>query len=156
MATPTKHSGALVDELRGWASGDYGLEAAVDLLAASRVWLHRDDFRAACVRATAAHLVDSLGLARWWLDFEKAAQVADRGTLPASDSERQVLALAASLAGYPSSRPLHDLVTGLDTGNLALVLDAVAHTAGWHEHRATPDSPAGYQHTVTGHMEDTQ
>lgn len=120
----------LVAELRAWAAGDYGIEAAVDLLAAHGAWLDRRDFRDRCVFATDDHLVDEFGLARCWLDLAAAARVANRGELPASGSEIQVLALAAGLAGYPSSRPLGDLIRGLDTGNTRLVLHSVAQTAG--------------------------
>ncbi|MQA06780.1 MAG: hypothetical protein GEV07_30155, partial [Streptosporangiales bacterium] len=82
----------LLAELRTWAAGDYGIEAAVDLLAAHGTWLDRRDFRDACIHTTAAHLVDDFDLPRVWLDFETAAAVADRGRLPASGSELQVLA----------------------------------------------------------------
>lgn len=142
-----------VHELRAWARGDHGVEAAVDLLAAHGHWLRRRDFCDACVIATADHLVAGFDLPLAWLDFETAAVIADQASLPASDSERQILSLAAGLAGYPSKRPLHDLITGLDTSNLARVLDAIAHTAGWHEHRITPAEVAGHSHTVTGHFD---
>lgn len=142
----------LIDELRAWAAGDYGIEAAVDLLAAHHTWLTRPDFRDLCVISTADHLVENFHMPRAWLDFDKAGAIAGGGTLPASSSELQILAIAAGLADAPTSRPLGDLIRGLDTANLALVLDAIAHTGGWHEHRATPDGAVGYRHTVTGHV----
>ncbi|MQA06833.1 MAG: hypothetical protein GEV07_30455 [Streptosporangiales bacterium] len=138
----------LVAELRAWATGDLGLEAAVNLLTAHRSWLARRDFRDTCVVATPGHLVDDFDLARVWLDFAAAARVADGGQLPASDSERQILALAAGLAGYATSRPLHDLITGLDQHNTGLVLDAIAHTAG------RPAASQAYR--VTGSVEEAQ
>lgn len=145
-------SGALTGELRAWAQGDYGIGAAVDLLITHQTWLRRADFRDACLVPTPAHLVDDFALPRVWLDFDKVADIAAGGRFPASSSERQVLAIAAGLADHLTGWSLHDLVTGLDTANLALVLDAIAHTAGWHEHRATPDGPPGHTHTVTGHV----
>lgn len=123
-------------ELRAWAAGSYSDEAAVDLLIGHRVWLARRDFRRACLAAEGGYV---------WFDADLAARIADGDEtvgLPASSSELRVLAIAAHLAGYRGNRSLGDLLTGLDVGNVRLVLDAVAHTAGWHEQ--------GLTHTVTG------
>lgn len=131
----------LAAELRAWAAGSYLDEAAVGLLIAHRVWPARADFRRAC-------LVTDSRFA--WFDGDRAARIADGEeavALPASSSELRVLAIAAHLAGHPGDRPLGELVTGLDDRNTRLVLDAIAHAAGWHEH--------GHTHTVTGHQEAT-
>lgn len=133
----------LITELRAWAAGDYGIEAAVDLLAAHDTWLHRRDFRDACVHATAAQLVADFDLPLVWLDFDAAAHLADHGTVPASGSEMQVLAIAAELAGSPCSRPLGDLLRGFDHANTTRVLDAIAHATGHHDHPA--QMPRGQQ-----------
>lgn len=145
MTTPPTDHRTLVADLRAWAKGDYRTEAAVDLLAAHHVWLHRPDFTDRCVHTTDTQLVDA-GLPRVWVDIDETGRVAGGGpgSLPASMSELQVLALAASLANAPVDRPLHDLLSGLDDRNIALVLDAVAHAAGWHE--------TGHTHTTTGHL----
>ncbi|MQA16948.1 MAG: hypothetical protein GEV09_23295 [Pseudonocardiaceae bacterium] len=126
----------LSGELRAWAAGSYRDEAAVELLIAHRVWLARRDFRRACLTADGGYA---------WFDADRAARIADGDetvALPASSSELRVLAIAAHLAGCPGGRSLGDLLTGLDASNVRLVLDAVAHTAGWHEQ--------GLTHTVTG------
>ncbi|MQA06843.1 MAG: hypothetical protein GEV07_30510 [Streptosporangiales bacterium] len=120
----------LVAELRAWAAGDYGIEAAVDLLAAHGHWLARRDFRDACLHATAEHLVTDFDLPQVWLGFDTAAAIADHGRVPASGSELQMLAVAVELAGYSTSRPLGDLLRGLDDANTGHVLDAIAHAAG--------------------------
>ena len=143
MTTTPHHT--LAAQLRAWASGDYRIEAAVDLLIAHGSWLRRGDFLAACVHVTDPVLA-AVGLPARWLDFDEAAHIAQGGpaSLPASDSELQVLGIAASLADAHHDQSLHDLLTGLDDRNVALVLDALAHAAGWHETNTT--------YTVTGHV----
>lgn len=139
------HHDTLAAQLRAWASGDHRIEAAVDLLIAHQSWLRRGDFLAACVHATDPDLV-TIGLPARWLNFDEAAHIAQGGpaSLPASDSELQVLGIAASLADAHHDRSLHDLLTGLDDRNIALVLDAIAHAAGWHQ--------TDNAYTVTGHV----
>jgi hypothetical protein len=58
-----------------------------------------------------------------------------------SGGERRVLAIAASLTGEPGTAvTLDDVLSGLDRDTLAVVLAAVAHAAGTHDHsRLTPD-----------------
>lgn len=52
----------------------------------------------------------------------------------AASGELQILAAAVSLAGEEvRAYDLGNLVTGLDTTNVTLLLDAVAHAAGWHQ-----------------------
>ena len=60
-----------------------------------------------------------------------------------SSGELAVLLLAASLAGVEAGS-LRDLTAGLGPNALALVLDAIAHRAGWHE--------TGRSHRTTGRL----
>ncbi|MQA06646.1 MAG: hypothetical protein GEV07_29405 [Streptosporangiales bacterium] len=130
---------ALTAALRAWAAGSYRDEAAVELLIAHRAWLARRDFRRACLCAEGGYA---------WLDADRAARIADgdeTAALPASSGELRILAIVAQLAGQLGSRPLGELVTGLDGHNMRLVLDAIAHASGWHER--------GDRHLVTGHLD---
>ena len=111
--------------LRAWARGLYPLEAAVEVLLAHRGWLHRTDFR------RAALWISDDGPSFIGIDWAAVATFAGRA--PASGSEIAMLCVAASLAGQDVHRPLGDLLSGLDQTNTAIVLHAIAHTAGWHE-----------------------
>lgn len=135
--------------LRAWAAGIYAGEAAVELLITHDVWLRRRDFRDRCVIACEPW-DDEPAMAA--LDWSAVAGVVDPAGsiqpgehLPASSSEKAVLALVASLAGAPLRQSLRDLITGLDETNTRLVLHAIARAAGWHDH----DTSA----TVTGRFD---
>lgn len=123
----------LEDALWRSARGLYPAEAAVLLLARALdgTWLRR---------------LDGAGLIEW----DEPDQDDPRGPryarirwgeaadhpFGASGGETRVLRLACSLAGAaPIS--LGDAVTGLDRTNLALVLAAIAHANGSHEHKDT-------------------
>jgi hypothetical protein len=69
------------------------------------------------------------GQVRAWIDF--AAIPEEVG--PLSGGERRFLMLAASLA-EDVPVVLGDLVSGLDRENLDLVLAAIAHAGGSHQH----------------------
>lgn len=103
------------DELREWARGLLPLEAATELLirtgwaAAGYAWFRREDDGSV------------------WIDFESIPE--QIGAL--SGSEQRVLRIAASL-GADSPIILGDELTGLDRTTTALVLAAIAHTAGVH------------------------
>ncbi len=59
-----------------------------------------------------------------------------RGTLTVgSGSDNRVLRIAASLCELGVPVDLADAVTGLDRHNLALVLVALSHANGAHEHK---------------------
>jgi hypothetical protein len=95
-------------ERSGWAQG-----AAVELVVSEGSWLSRSELRAA-VEA--------------WDDGELCALIDwDQVRLdgPASAGELRILELARSLAGVAGSRPLCDLVSGLDERNLTRVLLSV-------------------------------
>lgn len=118
--------------LRAWARGGYAAEAAVELL----------------IRGLDGRLVSrdrpwvrSNPEARWyWLD--PGAIASEAGGL--SGGERRLLAVAGALL---DGLPLPDLgatLAALDRDNLALVLAAMAHAGGSHEHverRLTAEGP---------------
>lgn len=112
---------ALAAGLRAHARGDYGTEAAVDLLIGHRRWLERPDFLDALVLTDRERHRTPLAWICW---PQVPAFLADA---PCSSSEARILRLAASLAGTDPARPLSDLLTGLDDSNTALVAGAIAH-----------------------------
>lgn len=105
--------------LRAWAKGMYTLTAAAELLIRcgspllSGPWVEYDPERD-----------------RYWFNTETVAEEA--GYL--SGGERRVLDIAASLANDDRLVALGDVVSGLDRKHLELVLAAIAHAAGSHEH----------------------
>lgn len=111
---------AVVDSLREWAAGLYGLEAAVELLVRFNdgrllhgSWIEHDAERE-----------------HHWFSADMVPE--DAGVL--SGGERRVLAIAASLAEPTLAKVgLGDLLTGLDRDALDLVLAAIAHAGGSHE-----------------------
>lgn len=114
------------DDLRAWAKGSYTTEAGTELLlrafggrfaAKGNPWIHTSETPAG------PHQVQA------WVDFASIPEEA--GAL--SGGERRFLLLAASLAeNVPVV--LGDLVPGLDRENLDLVLAAIAHAGGSHQH----------------------
>jgi hypothetical protein len=108
-----------------WAKGWLPTEAAAELLISHQGWLLREDFLQVAVEV-------------WWepfrgrhvaaVDFAAAAE-AVQGVLPCSDGERQVLLVAASIAGgIPVD--LREAALCMDAGNAALAARAVCHAAG--------------------------
>lgn len=114
------------DDLRAWAKGSYTTVAATELLirafggwaaAPGNPWIH------------ASATTPEGYLERAWIDFEAIPE--NVGAL--SGGERRVLMIAASIAeNVPVV--LGDVVPGLDRNNLSLVLAALAHAGGSHEH----------------------
>jgi hypothetical protein len=122
-------SSPISDGLRGWARGLYPAEAAVELLlrcfggrfaGPGWPWLQAD------------------ARGGWWLDPDVLD--AESGVL--SSGEQSMLAVVASLAGGPRV-DLADVVTGLDRVNLELVLAAVSHAGGSHDHSYLRHGPDG-------------
>ncbi|ADX75348.1 hypothetical protein Asphe3_42830 (plasmid) [Pseudarthrobacter phenanthrenivorans Sphe3] len=114
------------DDLRAWARGSYTTEAATELL------LKAFGGRFAEVGnpwAQAATTTEEGYREHAWIDF--AAIPEQAGAL--SGGERRFLMLAASLA-EDVPVVLGDLVSGLDRENLDLVLAAIAHACGSHQH----------------------
>jgi hypothetical protein len=109
------------DELRAWAKGSYTLEAATELLLRAfggryartgHPWVRQEDTEGSV-----------------WIDFTAVPEHLDG----LSGGERRFLLLAASLAeDVPVA--LGDVIPGLDRGNLDLVLAAIAHAGGSHQH----------------------
>jgi len=113
------------------AVGDYAAEAAVLLLANDGYWPDRLG-AAAMVTVETEPVGGQLWARIEWAELDAA--LAD-GRLPASREELAVLRVAASLAdGRPVD--LADVAVTLDRRTLGLVLAALAHAAGSHEHRA--------------------
>ncbi|CCG04788.1 hypothetical protein [Blastococcus saxobsidens] len=111
------------------ALGDYSDEAAILLLITSGHWLPQLHHAGLI---TLDGNVDGDGL--WahiaWPGLDGAVGI---GTITGSSSQRRVLQAAASIAdGHPID--LGDLAAGLDRRALTLVLAAIAHAAGSHEH----------------------
>ena len=111
---------ALVAALHEHVAGINAQTAAVELLTAHRVWLPRADFAPFLQhgRCHATHL--PMAAIRW-----RAAHTAlQRGQLPCSGSEADVLRIAASLAaGVPIS--LRHVLGNLDQHNIAHVIQAI-------------------------------
>jgi hypothetical protein len=104
----------LAEQLCEHALGVNADYAAVDLLANHAVWLHRADF------APFIHRGEPTAAIRW-----RAAHTAlQRGQLPCSGSEANVLRISASLAvGIPIS--LRHVLGCLDHRNIAHVVRAI-------------------------------
>lgn len=113
----------LEDAVRAWAEGIYSTEAGVELLIRQgkairkgAPWL--DEFepigdRPRMVAINVDELLDGTG---GW-----------------SGGERRIVRIAASLLGGPAVE-LHEDLPGLDRAALHLVLAAIAHANGSHEH----------------------
>lgn len=110
---------ARAEGLRAWAKGMHTLVAAAELLIRSGPplltgpWVEHDPERG-----------------RYWFNVEAVTE--DGGHL--SGGERRVLDLAAALASDDHPVALGDAVSGIDRKHLTLVLAAIAHAAGSHEH----------------------
>jgi hypothetical protein len=101
------------------------LVAAVELLIGHRFWLSGSDFVGLFVELDA----HPDGTVAAFVDWEAAATGLRRGRLVCSDSQGQVLTIAASLAeDIPVG--LRDALGGLDPANLALVAQAVLRAGG--------------------------
>jgi hypothetical protein len=114
------------------AVGDYSAEAAVLLLVNSGHWLPQ--LQAAGLIAIALD-GDPDGGGPWaavqWTDLDGALRA---GAISGSGVQLRVLRAAAGIAeGHPVD--LGDLAAGLDRPALILLLAALAHAAGSHEHR---------------------
>ena len=126
--------------LRAHAKGDYPTEAAVELLIRSDVWLRRQGFRVACVQTwgpTTDHPHHQVGACIKWTTVGEALTAYAAGQGPewlgvCSGGERRLIQIAHDLAAGPMAE-----VGSLDRGNVALVLGAVSHAAGVHEHADT-------------------
>ena len=113
-------AGEAVSGLRTWGRGMYATEAAVELLVRS--------FGGRFADAGQPWIRHRPG--GYWLDTDALAEMS--GGL--SSGERRVLAVVKALA---SDRPLDDLpdvLVGVDREQLTLILAALSHAAGSHQH----------------------
>jgi hypothetical protein len=122
------------------AVGDYALEAAVLLLVESGHWLPRLQSAGLVAIALDGDADEGPWAAVQWGDLDQALRT---GVLTGSSGQRRLLRAAAGLAdGQPVD--LADLTAGVDRAELTLLLAALAHAAGSHEHRDDADgSPLG-------------
>jgi hypothetical protein len=125
------------------AVGDYAAEAAVLVLANSGHWLPQ--LQAAGL-ITIALDGDAADGGPWaavqWGDLDRALR---RGSVTGSGGQLRLLRAAASLADGQAV-DLADLTAGLDRAELRLLLAAVSHAAGSHEHHAVVHDAEGVPH----------
>lgn len=112
---------SIEDALRTGAKGIYPTEAAVELLIR---WGRAPLNRARWVQR------DEHNEGRAYLDVDTMLE--DTGAY--SSSERRVVAIIASLYSAEHPVALEDVVSGIDRPNMALVLAALAHANGSHQH----------------------
>lgn len=109
--------------LRAWACGSYGDEAAVELLIRSfdgRFALPGSPWVAPRTRPD-----------EYWLD----AEAINPATGQLSGGEQRVLAVVAALAGnQPLERNLAEVMSGVDRGHQTIILAALSHAGGSHQH----------------------
>jgi hypothetical protein len=125
------------------AVGDYGLEAAVLLLANSAHWLPRLQAAGLITIALDGDAVDDGPWAAvQWAELDPAVRT---GVICGTGGQLRLLRAAAGLAeGQPVD--LADLTAGLDRAELTLLLAALAHAAGSHEHREVHRDTDGVPH----------
>ncbi|WP_369140819.1 hypothetical protein [Modestobacter versicolor] len=113
------------------AVGDYALEAAVLLLADSGHWLPRLQSAGLVAIALDGDADEGPWAAVQWGELDAALSA---GVITGSSGQLRLLRAAAGLAdGQPVD--LADLTAGVDRAELTLLLAALAHAAGSHEHR---------------------
>ncbi|MGR6924272.1 hypothetical protein ACU635_59265 [[Actinomadura] parvosata] len=106
------------------ATGLPSVQAGVELLIDTGIWLHRPDFVEQFIT-----IDTSVATALAFIDWEAAIAALDAGRLPCSGGERAVLRIAAGMSGgIPLD--LRDALTSLDRINLALTATAVEQAAG--------------------------
>ncbi len=116
-------------QLRAWAKGLYGLEAATELL------IRGFNGRFADPGCPWVHPTAS----GHWIDFDAIPELL--GTL--SGGEQRFLKIAAALDDGDTMVNLGRCLAGLDRRHVQLVLAAVAHASGTHEHQEIAFGPDG-------------
>lgn len=119
------------DELRDWAKGRYTTEAATELLIRA--------FDGRFARAGSPWIETSQEYGNSWINFEAIPDTVGG----VSGGERRFLLIAASIADVGVSVELGDVIPGLDRKVLDLVLAAIAHAGGSHEHSGFVYDEAG-------------
>ena len=121
--------GDLAGLLRAHAAGRLADTAAVDLLITHRHWLTRPAFTGRFVHAVTATDGHPVGAFIDWHAAVTAVTAVDRGELPCSGSEADVLRIAASL-GAGTQISLRDVLGGLDRTNITAVTAAITAANG--------------------------
>jgi hypothetical protein len=122
---------ALAAALYEHAAGSLAEAAAVNLVIAHEVWLHRRDFQEEFLRARSCHPTCAPTVAIRW----KAAIAAlSQGRLPCSGSEANLLRIAASLGSDLPVRPRR-VLGNFDGRTITLITDAVTAANGTQPHR---------------------
>jgi len=116
-------------QLRAWAKGNYGMEAAVELLIRGSNGRFADPGCPWVHPTTSGH----------WIDFD--AIPAQIGAL--SGGEQRFLQIAAALNDGDTTVNLGRCLAGLDRQHVHLVLAAVAHASGTHEQEEIAFQPDG-------------
>jgi hypothetical protein len=110
----------LVEALHEHAVGITAATAAIDLVAAHRVWLTRPDFASFIQHGRCQSTGAPMATIRWRAAITALAQ----GRLPCSSSEADILRIGASLgAGVPAR--LRDVLGCLDHRTIAHVIRAI-------------------------------
>ena len=126
MTAPTNQA---YQRLRAWAAGDLALEAATELM----------------ITASYGRFVQ----AEWpWMHPTVHGQWIDFSTIPVqigalSGGEQRFLQIAAALDDGETTVNLGRCLAGLDRQHVHLVLAAVAHAAGTHQHQQLTFRPDG-------------
>lgn len=110
------------DELRAWAKGSHALVAATELLLRA--------FNGNYAKPGNPWVIKEEDDGNLWINFEAIPE----NLGGQSSGERRFLLIAASLADVGVEVNLGDVLPGLDRKSLDLVLAAVAHAGGSHEH----------------------
>ncbi len=124
------------DQLRSWARGMYTTEAATELL------IRAFDGRFAApgnpwIKPTRHG---------YWIDF--AGMTGQLGAL--AGGEQRLLRMAASIGSEEVTVNLGEEISGLDRATTRLVLAAVAHAAGSHEHTEMVTDPSSGGYVLVG------
>jgi hypothetical protein len=146
LSTATLTPAQLAPMLRCWAASMENVEAGVELLIAHRYWLERDDFRTACISAD-DHGWGPDGTICSIATIDWAAVAAIAVDTDAPPAEQSMLRITCALAdGVKHAVALGKELQNLDEYDVTLVLNAVAHTAGWHS--------SGHTAHITGRFDD--
>ena len=111
------------EALRAWARGVYATEAAVELL------VHAFDGRFAEEGWSWVRTEPNGGA---WIDATRLSE----HHADLSGGERRVLSLVAALLDPDQPVDIGDIASGVDRCHLDLVLAAIAHAGGSHQHAA--------------------
>jgi hypothetical protein len=142
--TPFKKEGLTMEAsqthagLRTWAKGIYPLEAGVELL------IRSSDGRFAAPGWP--WIAQGAQPGSWWLDV---TQMNEDAFVALSGGETRSLRVAAALLGGEPV-DLYENIAGLDRDHVTLVLAAIAHASGSHEHSGPPIPDPQGRYTANG------